>query len=1153
MANAIGFGELFNKEDFNSGLEGLKSKIAEITQAIEDTGKAADALNKALGGELKEKIVALSSSNKDLDNELKKVRGDFDALKKSVVEINTTLKKYKDANDKLKEKTKELKDKLKQQKEEQAALNKVNKQATINYGQLAQSVIGVASGAALLYKGISMLKEQITLAVKSTIDFEQAMKEVQAISRASSDQLAALTANANKLGSSTEKTAVEVAGLQKELAKLGFTTVEIIASSQAVVDLSTATGESLAGSATVAAATLRAFGLEATEMTRVVDVMAGSFVRSGLDLEKFRESMKLVAPIARATGVDLEITTAALSKLADAGLSGSLAGTALRNLLSNMADPTSKLATRLGFTVQTSEDLVKAFKKLRAEGVGLAEAVQLVDVRARPAFFTLLNQIDSVENLSKEYRSLTGEGARLADMMRDTLANDIKIAESAFDALRRNLVEGFTPAMRQSTQALTDMIEWMRLFHQGAIMQDGVISDLIKGYIDWLIAVNPLVLSYKALTFAVSEFKDIVRALGGEWKTLEEAQRDQKFLEFTKQATSAIEVFNKSVQEVNMSPLVDEFKKLSEVNKKTEEQTKRLEEVERELVKHYGVTALAVDKVTGKKFINIEAIERTIRATVQEAKTTREMLELRVKEIDSEILLNKTTTEAFITQGKFYEATVQGNKASAKAIDLLREKDIILRALNTTMGATFDTSQKGWSVYTDAVGEAKKATEKFLEKEKERLKLKEEQDKRDAERAKQEAIRKKQEAEALKAFNLRVDLLIKEKETTITALENAAKLADAEGDKARALALGNKVYEERVRLLLTLREKELENIARSEDSVENKLNKEKIAYEDHHQKLMDLSTNWLLFQMKEHEASLKSTEATNKARFDLSMEDARLRNKAYKEFLESQKKEDKDFWENWERAADIALRGTAQSVNLLYDNMAIRRDNELRGIDKWEQERIRLAGDNAEAIAAIEAEAEQKRKQIKIRQAKADKTEALFQIAIQTAVNVIRAWKLGPLAVIAAGALGAIQAGIVAARPLPEFYKGTENSPEGHAWVGERGRELVKDGKTGKVSVTPDKPTIAYLTKGSVVVPHEKTERILASHNPDYNGIVLNKSVEKVQSNQPSIDYDKLIGGFKTAVKDIPLTTTNFDENGVRQFVRKGNARIERLNARYKY
>ena len=93
-----------------------------------------------------------------------------------------------------------------------------------------------------------------------------------------------------------------------------------------------ATGEDLANASATAGSVIRAFGLEAEQAGRVVDIMAGSFTNSALNLERFTQSMKFAAPVARATGFTVEETTALLMKLADAGLTGSIAGNALKNI-----------------------------------------------------------------------------------------------------------------------------------------------------------------------------------------------------------------------------------------------------------------------------------------------------------------------------------------------------------------------------------------------------------------------------------------------------------------------------------------------------------------------------------------------------------------------------------------------------------------------------------------------------------------------------------------------------------------------------------------------------------------------------------------------------------------------------------------------------
>ena len=74
---------------------------------------------------------------------------------------------------------------------------------------------------------------------------------------------------------------------------------------------------------------------------------------------------------------------------------------------------------------------------------------------------------------------------------------------------------------------------------------------------------------------------------------------------------------------------------------------------------------------------------------------------------------------------------------------------------------------------------------------------------------------------------------------------------------------------------------------------------------------------------------------------------------------------------------------------------------------------------------------------------------------------------------ISAGIAGGAQVANIVATPLPQFAKGTENSPEGYAIVGEKGTELVTD-PSGKSWLTPAKDTITYLKKGSKVTTNEK-------------------------------------------------------------------------------
>lgn len=119
---------------------------------------------------------------------------------------------------------------------------------------------------------------------------------------------------------------------------------------------------------------------------------------------------------------------------------------------------------------------------------------------------------------------------------------------------------------------------------------------------------------------------------------------------------------------------------------------------------------------------------------------------------------------------------------------------------------------------------------------------------------------------------------------------------------------------------------------------------------------------------------------------------------------------------------------------------------------------------------------------LKRRQAELDREQALVDIAINTAVAVSKVWGETGLFGIAAEvfplAMGAAQAALVLSQPLPQYYKGVESSPEGPAWIGERGTEM-RINPDGRLELTPNTATLDYLQKGTTIIPHDQTMSII--------------------------------------------------------------------------
>jgi hypothetical protein len=297
-----------------------------------------------------------------------------------------------------------------------------------NYKSALNGLRGAASkvtnvlGQLGLAMGVGMVIRNTVNIVK---DFEQANANLASILGVTTEQTKKLQDQQLLLGGSTSYTAAQVAELQTEYAKLGFTNQEILAATEGTLFLAKAAGVDLARAAEVAGSTLRGFGLDATETGRVTDVMALSFSKSALDMEKFAEAMKYVAPIAKVAGLTIEETTAMLGALANAGISGSNAGTALRQVLSEM-DKTGKT---------TSE----ALQDLATKGLNLADAEDEVGKNAKTALLVLTDQTKQTAELTTVLNGAAGSAKAMADVQDNTLKGSIDRLSSAWEAWILNL------------------------------------------------------------------------------------------------------------------------------------------------------------------------------------------------------------------------------------------------------------------------------------------------------------------------------------------------------------------------------------------------------------------------------------------------------------------------------------------------------------------------------------------------------------------------------------------------------------------------------------------------------------------------------------------------------------------------------------------
>lgn len=300
------------------------------------------------------------------------------------------------------------------------------------------AALGVTFGATTAFNGLKAGIEIIS-------SFEASMSEVKAITGATGKDFDDLTKSALDLGAATKFTAKEVSQLQVAYGRLGFTTKEILNATGATLDLAAATGEDLAKSADIAGSVVRAFNLDASETIRVADVMASSFNKSALGLDNFGEAMKYVAPVAANAGLSLEQTTAMLGVLADNGIRGSMAGTSLRKIISDLGKGAAPMLT-------------KKLQELAMAGITGADAMDEVGRTAYASLLILAKNTEKVNEATTAYNNAAGSVGAMAAVMQDNLQGDVTKLTSAFEGMILKLRDG-TPVLRSWAQDLTSIID----------------------------------------------------------------------------------------------------------------------------------------------------------------------------------------------------------------------------------------------------------------------------------------------------------------------------------------------------------------------------------------------------------------------------------------------------------------------------------------------------------------------------------------------------------------------------------------------------------------------------------------------------------------------------------------------------------------------
>lgn len=309
-------------------------------------------------------------------------------------------------------------------------------------------------------------------AVKVGSDFEAQMSRVQAISGATGKELEELRSQAVELGADTSFSASEAAQGMENLAAAGFETNEIMDAMPGLLDLAAASGEDLASSSDIAASTLRGFGLAAEDAGHVADVLAENANRTNSSVAETGEAMKYIAPLARAAGISLEETAAAIGIMANAGIQGSQAGTTLRGALSRLSKPTDDMQQamdELGVSFYDSKgkmlSLADQAGMLQSAMEGMTDEqknnylVTLYGQEALSGMLALINEgPDSLASLTAAYEECDGSAQTAAATMQDNLKGAVEELSGSAETLGIVFYDSVAGSLKEAAQSATESI-----------------------------------------------------------------------------------------------------------------------------------------------------------------------------------------------------------------------------------------------------------------------------------------------------------------------------------------------------------------------------------------------------------------------------------------------------------------------------------------------------------------------------------------------------------------------------------------------------------------------------------------------------------------------------------------------------------------------
>ena len=319
------------------------------------------------------------------------------------------------------------------------------------------------------------------MAVRTTAEFDSSMSKVQAVSGATGGEFDLLRDKAREMGSKTKFSASEAAEAMNYMAMAGWKTKDMLSGIDGIMNLAAASGEDLATTSDIVTDGLTALGYSAKDAGRMADVMAAASSNANTNVSMMGETFKYAAAVAGSMGYSMEDVALATGLMANAGIKGSQAGTALRSTISRMAAPTKQVSAAMksiGVEMTNADGTARPFRDvmvdLRKGMADLSEtektqiASTIAGKNAMSGFLSIINASDSDFNkLADAIDNSDGAALKMAETMQDNLGGQVTILKSQMQELAISVGDTLVPMAKKAVKAAQNLTNWFNNLSAG--------------------------------------------------------------------------------------------------------------------------------------------------------------------------------------------------------------------------------------------------------------------------------------------------------------------------------------------------------------------------------------------------------------------------------------------------------------------------------------------------------------------------------------------------------------------------------------------------------------------------------------------------------------------------------------------------------------